>query len=240
MATLLDKRSDLRVKRESLAKQVADGVREAILMGDFKPGQKLTEAELADRFGVSHIVIREAFHMLQGEGIVLKDTFRTRSVFNLDESKATDLLVLRTSLESLAAYWAAERLTPVWKERIIEVADRIKRVRATTYGDWVELELSFHRTVWGAAQNEWLSKQLSQLAVQIFSFHTMHLFKPSMDFQTILREAAAWEGSNHPQGHQQISISILKGDSEKARESMIVHIMGAPCSAELRKKIFYL
>jgi len=71
------------LQRESLSKRVADSIRAAVLNGEYQLGQKLREVELSKSYGVSNSVVREAFHILQGEGIVVTDPYRGRSVFNI-------------------------------------------------------------------------------------------------------------------------------------------------------------
>jgi len=96
---------------------------------------------VAKRYGVSHIVVREAFHILQGEGILIRAKSGSRLVFTMDASKASDLAVLRASLESLAAYWAAERLTESWKERIVQAGAKMRQYPATNLAEVFGLEL---------------------------------------------------------------------------------------------------
>ena len=64
--------------------RVADIIRAAVVSGEYEPGQKLREVELSRSLGVSNSVIREAFHILQGEGVVTADPYRGRSVFSLE------------------------------------------------------------------------------------------------------------------------------------------------------------
>lgn len=110
------------IPRESLTKRVANKLKEGILIGDYALGQRLVEAELGARFGVSSSVIREALYTLQGEGLAVADAYRGRSVYSLDEAEARELVVLRTSQESLAAFLAAEKLNEEGAERIAEAA----------------------------------------------------------------------------------------------------------------------
>ncbi|MCZ7671106.1 MAG: winged helix-turn-helix domain-containing protein [Chloroflexi bacterium] len=59
------------VKKQTLAEQVAESLKESILNGDFVPGEALpTEPELAEAFGVSRAVIRDATRMLAARGLV--------------------------------------------------------------------------------------------------------------------------------------------------------------------------
>src|SRR5258708_3581415 len=153
------------VRRESLTDQTARAMREAILDGTYALGQKLRESELVIRFGVSSSVIREALHMLQGEGIIVTRPYCGRSVIDVAPEQASELIMVRASLESYAAYLAASKMTPAMGEMILSAARKFISDRPEGYGDWVDRELGFHRAVWEASQNEWLIRQLNQFSI---------------------------------------------------------------------------
>ncbi|MCX6620060.1 MAG: GntR family transcriptional regulator, partial [Acidobacteria bacterium] len=113
------------LRRESLTDQTARAIREAILNRTYALGQKLRESELAARFGASSSVIREALHLLQGEGLVTTRPYCGRSVFSVQPEEAKELVIVRASLESHAAYLAAKKVTPAAAERIVTAADRM-------------------------------------------------------------------------------------------------------------------
>jgi len=81
-------------QRESLSKSVADSIRAAVLNGEYQLGQKLREVERSKSYGVSNSVVREAFHILQGEGLVATDPYRGRSVFSIGEQEARKYMTL--------------------------------------------------------------------------------------------------------------------------------------------------
>src|SRR5215813_7997214 len=112
------------VVRASLTEQTTRAIREAILDGTYALGQKLREGELASRFGVSSSVIREALHMLQGEGIIVTKPYCGRSVFQLRPEEISELVVMRAFLESYAAYLAAQKIAPAAAEAIRRAAER--------------------------------------------------------------------------------------------------------------------
>jgi DNA-binding GntR family transcriptional regulator len=228
------------LQRESLSKRVADSIRAAILNGGYSLGQKLREGELSKSYGVSNSVIREALHSLEGEGLVVTDPYRGRSVFMVGEEDARKLALLRTSLESLAAYLAAEQRGGEQAAKIEQLARQLKSYRPTSYEAWIDMELQFHGTVWKAARNELLSKQLNQLVVLSLSLNTLHLFKPQVRFEEVLKGITVLERTTNVQGHQLVAQSILDGDPQKARKYMILHLMGDPAFADLRHQFFQI
>lgn len=228
------------LQRESLSKRVADSIRAAVLNGEYQLGQKLRETELSKSYGVSNSVIREAFHILQGEGIVVTDPYRGRSVFNIGEEEARKLILMRTSLESLAAFLATENLDNASRTRISQAAGKMKSFKPHSYAEWIDLELELHGSIWRAARNEILSRQLNQLAVLSLSLSTLHMFKPHAGLEEVLKAIPAWERTENIQGHQLLARSVLGGNPHEARKYMILHVMGDPVYAELRRQYFQI
>ena len=90
------------IQQSTLADEVASRLRNAIITGQLAPGAKLTEAALAVQMGVSRSPVREALHRLEREGVVVRRTSRTSTVWEPDEADVDDIIQLRDSLESLA------------------------------------------------------------------------------------------------------------------------------------------
>jgi len=83
---------------------------EAIDVGVYKPGDRLVESELADRFGVSRTPIREALQRLETQSLLSRDG-RSLVVASLDHNQLSELYVVRSELEGLAARLAASHAT---------------------------------------------------------------------------------------------------------------------------------
>ena len=83
---------------------------EAIDVGGFKPGDRLVESDLAERFGVSRTPIREALQRLETQSLLARDG-RSLIVSSLDHNQMAELYVVRAELEGLAARLAARHAT---------------------------------------------------------------------------------------------------------------------------------
>src|SRR5690606_41657006 len=83
---------------------------EAIENGIYRPGARLVESELADRFGVSRTPVREALQRLETQSMLTRDG-RSLIVASLDHNQLAELYVVRTELEGLAARLAARHAT---------------------------------------------------------------------------------------------------------------------------------
>ena len=99
---------------------------EAIDVGVFKPGDRLVESDLAERFGVSRTPIREALQRLETQSMLTRDG-RSLIVASLDYNQLAELYVVRAELEGLAAQLAARHATP---EEVGVLRDMVEEDRA--------------------------------------------------------------------------------------------------------------
>ncbi|WP_323014684.1 GntR family transcriptional regulator [Devosia sp.] len=96
------------IQREALGSQVASALREAIAAGEFVRGERLIEADLAERYGVSRGPIRDAFRILQVEGL-LENQQPGVVVIGIDHDSINELYSLRGAIEGLAVRLAVGR-----------------------------------------------------------------------------------------------------------------------------------
>jgi DNA-binding GntR family transcriptional regulator len=136
-------------------------VLEAIDHGDYPPGERLVESELAERFGVSRTPIREALQRLETQGVLTRDG-RSLVVSSLDHNQLGELYVVRAELEGLAARLAAQHAAP---EEIRVLWDMIRRDREIV--DRPEIlsrsNKRFHRQIHLASHNRYLVAQLEMV-----------------------------------------------------------------------------
>ena len=97
---------------KSLREEIVELVQRDIIAGHFRPGQRLVERELIQRFGVSSIPIREALQELENRGLVVRRHNCGCSVIQLSRHEAARICELRRVLEPKVMEWAAERVTP--------------------------------------------------------------------------------------------------------------------------------
>ena len=90
---------------------VFNTLRQAILKGELKPGERLMEIQLADRLGVSRTPVREAIRKLELEGLVVMIPRKGAEVASITETDLQDVLEVRRALEELAGSKACERIT---------------------------------------------------------------------------------------------------------------------------------
>ena len=127
-------------------------LREAILKGELKPGERLMELQLASKLGVSRTPIREAIRMLEQEGLAVTIPRRGAEVARMTEKDMKDVLQIREVLDELAVRLACDNIT---KEEIKELEKQMLQFEnSTKQGDIkkiAEADVAFHDTIYHAA-----------------------------------------------------------------------------------------
>ncbi|HGG05344.1 MAG TPA: GntR family transcriptional regulator, partial [Aliiroseovarius sp.] len=133
-------------------------VLDAIDTGLYRPGDRLVESELADRFGVSRTPVREALQRLETQNLLTRDG-RSLIVATLDHNQLSELYTVRAELEGLAARLAAQHAA----EEEIRVLREMVEADRELLDDAQALSRAnrrFHRQLHRASHNRYLVQQL--------------------------------------------------------------------------------
>jgi DNA-binding GntR family transcriptional regulator len=144
---------------------VVDRIRDMIVSGQLKPGDRLRQDELATTFGVSAMPIREALRQLQAEGLVTFEPRRGAAVSTLSISEYEEIYRMREALESLAVRWAVEDFDRVPVDRMRQLLTEIEGAEAHPEDMYprVQLVRDFFFTIFEASEKEHLLRVLSSL-----------------------------------------------------------------------------
>ena len=107
---------------------VFNTLRQAILRGELKPGERLMEIQLANKLGVSRTPIREAIRKLELEGLVLMIPRKGAEVAEITEKNMRDVLEVRKALEELAVQLACEKITAEEIEEMKKAAEEFRMI----------------------------------------------------------------------------------------------------------------
>jgi DNA-binding GntR family transcriptional regulator len=140
---------------------VAKRIREAILDEIFKPGDRLTEAELVEKFEVSRSPVREALLALEKEGTVIISPYKGAIVKPLSPEEALDIAELRLALISLAVKPAHRHLAPADFDQAHELAKRA--THANSAKEHFEYNRRFWAIIFGKTQRPILCEVFAQL-----------------------------------------------------------------------------
>ncbi|MGB8622608.1 MAG: GntR family transcriptional regulator [Paracoccaceae bacterium] len=185
---------------------------DAIDIGIYKPGDRLVESELAERFGVSRTPIREALQRLETQSLLVRDG-RSLIVASLNHNQLAELYVVRGELEGLAARLAARHATD---EEIHVLRDMVQEDRALLDDPkaLARANRRFHKQVHLASHNRYLVQQLD-------------LVHRSMALMATTSLAVEGRGEKALNEHQAIVDAIAAHDGDAAYEALKSHISTA-------------
>ncbi len=185
---------------------------EAIDVGVFKPGDRLVESDLAERFGVSRTPIREALQRLETQSLLARDG-RSLIVSSLDHNQMAELYVVRTELEGLAARLAARHATAeevrVLSDMVVEDQNLVDDPSALARAN-----RRFHKQIHLASHNRYLVQQLD-------------LVHRSMALMATTSIAVEGRGEDTLVEHQAIVDAIAGRDEDGAYSALRAHISQA-------------
>lgn len=149
---------DVKSRSEFVYQQIL----EAISEGRFRPGTRLGEEEIAQRLGVSRTPVREALRRLQTRGLLTVGAGRSMVVASLSTRQVHELYAMREILEGSAARFAATHANETDLHRLRQVHQKFMNAWNRPQ-ELVPLNRSFHRAIYEAAHNEYLTQALNGL-----------------------------------------------------------------------------
>jgi GntR family transcriptional regulator of gluconate operon len=206
-----------KVRHPKLFEVVTDQLRESIMSGDLRPGDRLPlETELAEQFGVSRGPIREALRELEREGLLADLPRRGTIVSAPTFNELTEVYDVREALELFAVTAAIER---GGSDRFAGLTERNKalkrawRSRTSDPFDRVDTDMDFHREIFRLADNARMQALFEQFARQ-----TSGLLRTVVETDVPLRSLSPPDVV-----HEGILRGILAGDPVAAREAVTEH-----------------
>ncbi len=131
----------------TLQELVTDRIREAILRGWLKPGERLDQAEIAERFQVSRMPVREALRTLEAEGLVKFYPHRGVEVCELSPEEIEEIYQIRIALEAMAVQLAVPRFNEEADRRLSAILQEMEEV-ADDPPTWTTLNYRFHKELY--------------------------------------------------------------------------------------------
>lgn len=185
---------------------------EAIDSGIYRPGSRLVESELAERFGVSRTPIREALQRLETQSLLTRDG-RSLIVASLDHAQMAELYAVRQELEGLAARLAAQHAAT---EEIAVLRHMVEQDRALLKDPeaLARANRRFHHQIHLASHNRYLVQQLD-------------LVYRSMALMARTSLAAAGRGEDAMAEHEAIVQAIAERDGDRAANALKAHLSTA-------------
>jgi DNA-binding GntR family transcriptional regulator len=207
-------RSDIsRLKLRSAPEAAAQAIRDAIIAGKLKPGDRIIEQQWASFLGIGQPTLREALKELEFQGMVSKNSHRGTYVTQLQAEDYRKLLDVRLPLEVLAIERAASHMDEASAAQLTALVDKlVASVESSDMAAFHEADVAFHRRVWDMAGNEYLRLCLETVSLRLFVFSVLER-GPKL----------ASENRAAAEQHRGILAGLLSGDPAKAREAYLSH-----------------
>ncbi len=194
----------------TLQELVTDRIREAILRGWLKPGERLDQAEIAERFQVSRMPVREALRTLEAEGLVKFYPHRGVEVCELSPEEIEEIYQIRIALEGMAVQIAASRFTEEADRRLSALLQEMEEV-ADDPPTWTTLNYRFHKELYAISGRARLCGIIESLRNTVQPYVARDVSHPA-------RARAAM------QEHREILEACRAGDARRAAELVAQHL----------------
>ena len=165
-------------KHLTLREKILENIRDAIISGSLKAGSRVSEPELAERYGISRTPIREAFRQLESEGYLTVIPRRGAVVSEFSEKDVEEFYAIKSILEGYAARRACEKLSDRDLARLQSINDRLSELAEhNDIKTFFKIHSDFHDMFIKAADNEKLRDLITSLVTR---FQRLRLTSLSM------------------------------------------------------------
>nr|WP_246438836.1 GntR family transcriptional regulator [Novosphingobium piscinae] len=193
----------------TLRNHIARVLRQQILEGRFKPGDRLNESQIAREFSTSRIPVREALSHLQEQGLVMNLERRGMFVIQLSEVEVQQINSLRIVLEAEAMKLARVHMTAEVRAQLEALVEQMEHWEGPL-AEAADLDRRFHQLIWRTAGNPWLERMLDQLTIALFAHKTL---------EHVSREMRQWRLNHHRE-----LLDVVTGGNVDPRMALLTHL----------------
>lgn len=197
-------------KYKTKSGMIHDMVRQCVLDGEYKPGERLLTSIVAEKYGTSEIPVREAFLALVKEGVLISKPNNGFYVSQISKQEVENIFEVRLKLESLAIFEATKRIGPGGMGRLEKLFnDGKKFLGSEDYMGYWKYNRCFHFAMYEFCGNDVLIKLLSEL----FDFSARYPNYYTCD----------WEIQESIDEHRKILDAMKDGNAEYAEALVTCH-----------------
>lgn len=199
-------------RADRLSEEVATRMRNAILTGELRPGERIVEGAIAEALGVSKSPVREAIRELARQGLIVATKRKGAFIREITEKDLRDIRILRVTLEGLAVRLSMEEPDASWIDNLKKTATTMKAAKDQSQLN--ELHLAFHALLTSQSRNERLSEILTNLLTQTAAV------LPFVDL-------VSGDATTYAEEHTAIVTALQSRDIERAVGIVADHITGS-------------
>lgn len=203
--------------KKSLSSDLVEYIKQKILSGQLKPGDRIVETKLARELGISQTPLREAIHQLAGEGIVTIVPNKGTSVAVLTPHDVFEIYTLRANLEGLAIKLAILNRTPEDIDTLENHYEEMKRKGRDESVTSLAAETSYlHRYIYQMSKHSHLISMIDAISFKIALVNSMVCMKYSKQKEV--------------EEHAELIEAVKKADPIHAEKVMKAHLHRAYCT----------
>lgn len=192
--------------------KISDALREAIISGEFKPGERLPQRKIAERFNATTIVAREALRLLETEHLVAIEPRFGAMVREVTPKILRDRYIVREALEGMAARLAAEHMSPAYEKQLYEIAEQCDR-------DLISDDIE-------SKDKAALHQSMHDILLELTDCDELNTLLKNIYLNSIILSNAFhidWSKDN-PRAHTQLVDALVSGDPDRAEQAMRQHV----------------
>lgn len=191
--------------------RVAAGIRDAIAHGEYPPGSRLRQEEIAERFGASRVPVREALRALEAEGLVTLVPNAGAWVSRLTLAECEEVYQTRERVEPLLLRYSAPRLALADLDRLEELANAM--TATDDVGEFLRLDREFHMLSYSRAGTLMLGDLVERLWNTTQPYRRAYTMLADADTRRIMHDE-----------HHLMVVALRDGDVEGAERTIESHI----------------
>jgi DNA-binding GntR family transcriptional regulator len=200
----------LSLTRTSLRTQIKEILLARILNGEYKPGDRIVELQIAQEFGTSQAPVRESLRELEALGFVMTEPYRGTRVREVTRDELAEIYPVRAALEEVAARAAAQRLAGNVEALEAELAAMQQEVMNDNLYEEVRHDVQFHRLIVEASGNKVLQDTWKSLRIEARTL--ISALASEIDRQELVDL------------HRPVLAALAAGDSEQAGRLIREHV----------------
>jgi len=197
----------------TIVSYVYDQLRDEIVSGRYPPGTRLNESKIAREFDISRIPVREALVRLRENGLVMKHDRRGMFVTELSQEELQRINSVRIILEAEALRLCQSHMTKRQEKKLNTLVEKMDSWDSGTQLDAADIDIEFHRTLWEAAGNPYLSDTLDSLTTALFAHSAL---------QHVSTETTKWRLNHH-----RALLDVALGNSTTPAEEVVIQHLKA-------------
>ncbi len=210
----------IRITGNPLSVNLYAELQSEILRGDLKQGEKLSEQQVCDKYGLSRTPVREAFRQLELEGLIETIPNRGAFVVGLSRRDIEDLFEMRKAYEILAVKWAIERISKDEMEKLEEAYEFMEFYTVKKEADkMLNINRRFHSLIYKASRNRMIDHALSTYQLYLKETGSSNAYLDGQ-LDEVLAE------------HKKIFEAFLNKDSEAGEAAISIHLHNAKLRAK--------